>query len=392
MTRLLDLPDELLSAVIEDLQPDTTAATITQQTLPFYRWEEMYHRMIEQNPSQQLKTLHSLLLTSHRLNRLVQPIFYRDICVRDSFGKNRLHDLKWTLEKDPSLKEHILSACIPCNESIVEVYEFFWLPNIETLSILKFNDWEPLLFDNDSHIGTSPLKFLNLIACGAHEEALAAVLSWPAALEVLHYDAEQGEWDGHYEGHPMKEWTCAAFVRTLYPQKATLRELTLTRPPLVHEGLGNGRRIDLSDFDALTTLRIHHVFLCGIDDRQEAWRALPRSIEVLEVFYDDTDLTQFLEEGDSNTYDPFLLALVRHKTIHLPHLRSVSINSPEHMWDSEGERQLPAGPWTPPSSVSSEFEAAGVKLEVWIGYVDAPDWKRMNFPQVLERPCKGRCV
>lgn len=379
MGQLLDLPDELLSAIIEYLQADINTTTIMQQTLPFHRWEEMYHRVSEQAPLPQQKPLFSLLLASSRLNRLLKPILYRDICVRNSFAKNRLDDLKWTLEKDPNLKENISSAVVSCNESILDAFPFFWFPNIEKLNILEFNDWEPLLFHENSHIGTSPVKTLNLIACGAHEEALAAVLSWPAALEVLHYDAQQGEWDGHY-GQPVNEWTCAAFVRTLHPQKATLRELTLTRPPLVHEGLGNGPRIDLTDFDALATLRIHHVFLCGIDDRHEAWRALPRSLEVLEVFYDDTDLTQFLEEGDSDAPDPFLLALVRHKRIHLPHLRLLSINSPEIMWDSEGEKELPAGPWTPPLSVASEFETAGVKLDVWIGYVDPPDWKRMKLP------------
>lgn len=391
MARLLDLPDELLSAIIAYLHADSTATTtITQRTLPFHRWAEMYHRVIEQIPSLPLENLRSLLLVCRRLNRFVKPIFYHDICIRDSFPKNRLDDLQWTLEKDPSLREHIFSVVVPCSESILEAYPFFWFPNIEQLSILKFNDWEPLLFHDDSHIGTSPVRVLHLIACGAHEEALAAVLSWPAALAVLHYDTEQGEWGGHYEGQPVYEWTCAAFVRTLQPQKATLRELTLTRPPLVHEGLGNGPRIDLTGFNALVTLRIYHVFLCGVDDRHEAWRALPRSLEVLEVFYDDTDLTQFRDEGDSYAPDPWLLALVRHKRMHLPYLRSVSINSPECIWDSDREEELPAGPWTPPSSVTSEFAAAGVKLDVWIGYVDPPDWKRMKFPQVLERPRK-RC-
>lgn len=59
--------------------------------------------------------------------------------------------------------------------------------------MLRFNDWEPKEFEDDSHVGTSPVIALDLIGYGAHEEALGAVLSWPAALEVLHYDAEQGE-------------------------------------------------------------------------------------------------------------------------------------------------------------------------------------------------------
>lgn len=67
---------------------------------------------------------------------------------------------------------------------------------------------------------------MRLIECGAHEQALAAVLSWPAALEELQYDACQGAWGGHYEDEPVPDWECAAFVRALQPQKATLKDLT----------------------------------------------------------------------------------------------------------------------------------------------------------------------
>ncbi|KAJ5625179.1 hypothetical protein N7510_001488 [Penicillium lagena] len=392
MGRLLDLPDELLSTIIDHIQDDTTGTiTTTLETLPFHQWGELYERAVGQKPSQRIKNLHSLLITSRRFNRLLKPIFHRDICVHDRFGDDRLDQLHRTLEKDPGIEEHILSAIVPCNYIFtLNVYRFFWFPNIETLSIVKFKDWEPLEFENDSHVCTSPVKALNLISCGAHEKALAAVLSWPAGLEVLHYDADQGEWEGHLEDEPVNSWTCAAFVRTLQPQQATLRELTLTRPPLEHEGLFNGPRIDLSEFTALTTLRIYHVFLCGWDDPRSAWRALPRSLEALEVFYDDTELTQFLEEGESEAYDPFFLALVRHKKTHLPHLLTVSINSPEGIWDDERDGFKPGGPWMPPPSLAHEFETAGVKLDVWIGPMAGPQWERTDISLVFERPRK-RC-
>lgn len=167
------------------------------------------------------------------------------------------------------------------------------------------------------------------------------MLSWPAALEELQYDACQGAWGGHYEDEPVPDWECAAFVRALQPQKATLKDLTLTRPPLAHEGLFNGPRIDLSDFTALTTLRIYHVFLCGVDDPREAWRGLPRHLEVLEVYYDDTELVRFQEEGRHDSFDPFLLGLIRHKDTHLPHLRRVAVNSPEKKYDYEAKQRLP---------------------------------------------------
>ncbi|KAJ5652432.1 hypothetical protein N7507_009858 [Penicillium longicatenatum] len=208
-------------------------------------------------------------------------------------------------------------------------------------------------------IGKSPVKALNLIRCGAHEEALATVLSWPAALEVLHYDVEQGEWDGFID-EPDRRWTCAAFVRTLQPQKGSLKELTLTRPWLDHEGLFNGPRIHLRDFTALTTLRIYHVFLCGEDDPLEAWRSLPRSLEELEIFYDDSDLTTFEE-------DEFLSGLLVHKEEHLPRLRRISIASPEIIWDTETQECKPARRWSPPPPLAHALEIAGLTLDVQLG-------------------------
>ncbi|KAJ6103751.1 hypothetical protein N7486_003973 [Penicillium sp. IBT 16267x] len=374
MARLLNLPDELIVVIVNYLQADKE-----QTTLPFYNWGDAYKSAIERGPPQRIKDLRSLCLVSRPFNNLLKPTFYRNICVREDTFRNHPRDkLLRALESDPNLEEHIVSAIVPCKDSIYDVHRFFWFPNIQALSILRFNDWEPLEFEDDSHVGTSPVTALNLISCGAHEEALAAVLSWPAALKVLHYDAEQGEWDGHCGDEAAKSWTCAAFVRTLQPQKETLNELTLTRPWLDHEGLGNGPRIDLSDFTALTTLRIYHVFLCGVDDPLEAWRSLPRSLEELEVFYDDWDLTRFDE-------DEFLRGLLANKKEHLPQLRTVSINSPEPTWDSETEEFKPAGPWTPPSPLARAFETAGVTLDVCLGPIEPPTFEELDIPRLLEQ-------
>ncbi|RAO64697.1 uncharacterized protein BHQ10_000709 [Talaromyces amestolkiae] len=361
-------------------------AETTQTSLPFYNRGDVYRCLVEQNPPQRIKDLRSLCLVSARLNNLLKPVLYRNVCVRkNGFRSQPLNQLKWSLENDPKLEEYIISAVIPCNDSIYDVYRFFWFPNIEALSIHRFNDWEPLEFEDDSHIGTSPITVLNLIDCGAHEEALATVLSWPAALEVLHYDAEQIEWEGHYGDEPAKSWTCAAFVRALQPQKATLRELTLSRPWLEHEGLGNGPRIDLHDFTALTTLRIYQVFLCGLEDPLEAWSSLPRSLERLDVFYDDTDLTRFDE-------DDFLRGLLAHKKEHLPHLRTVSINSPEQIWDSDTEEFKSTGQWTPPYPLAQAFKTAGMDVEIWLGPVERPKVDKLDIPQFLEPPRKKHCL
>lgn len=215
---------------------------------------------------------------------------------------------------------------------------------------------------------------------------LYIVLSWPAALKRLHYDAEQVEWDGHRGDEPAKEWTAAAFVRTLQTQKSTLEELIMTRPWLVHEGLGNGPRINLSEFEALKTLRIYHVFLCGWDDRFGVWRDLPPNLEVLEVFYDDIELTKFQNEYDPDRYDTFLADLIRHKRSHLPHLHTVTIYSPERLDDSEEDdkgREALTGLWELPSSLASETEAAGIKLKVWLGANDSLPWDNTEVLRYL---------
>lgn len=358
MVQFLDLPDELILVIVSYVQAEKG-----QGNLPFYKWGDLYERAIKQDQPQHKKDLRSLYLVSRRFYRLLKRNYYENICVREGPSHNHpLDRLKRTLRDEPNLQKFIVSAVVPCTTSLYDFFCFYWFPNIQTLSILHFKPMDS--WEDESglrqFIGKSPITALNLIRCGAHEEALATILSWPAALEVLHYDVEQVEWDGIYDDEPDKGWTCAAFVRTLQPQMGSLKELTLTRPWLVHEGLFNGPRICLKDFTALTTLRIYHVFLCGTDDPLEAWRSLPHSLEELEIFYDDWDLTTFEE-------DKFLLGLLVHKEEHLPNLRRISIASPEVMWDTEKEECKPAGRWSPPPPLAHALEIAGLALDVQLG-------------------------
>ncbi|KAJ6120828.1 hypothetical protein N7523_005108 [Penicillium sp. IBT 18751x] len=383
MAGLSDLPNEIVLLIVEYLQ-----AGIQQDKVqvPFYRLANAHSYAIDHDPPRIIGYLRSLILLCRRFHALLTPILYRDILVRDYAlgGATRPRDqLNWTLEQNPVLDELINSAFISCagphdDRSIYRLVPFFWYASMHTLTIHQFNDWAPLEFDDDSHVGTSPVESLRLIECGAHEEALAAVLSWPAALRYLLYDVEQVEWFGHIGDEPAKEWTAAAFVRTLQSQKSTLEELVMTRPRLDHEGLGNGPRINLSEFTALKTLRIYHVFLCGWDDPFGVWRDLPPNLEVLEVFYDDTDLTRFQNEYVPERYDTFLPDLIRHKRTHLPRLHTVTIYSPERpdAFDDEGQDEQEDLPslWELPPSLASETEAAGINLKVWLGVDDLTNW------------------
>ncbi|KAJ5676863.1 uncharacterized protein N7477_002496 [Penicillium maclennaniae] len=359
MANLLDLPNEIVLLIVDYLQ-----AGIQQEKVqvPFYRLADAHRYAIDHDPPRIIGYLRSLILLCRRFHALLTPILYRDILVRDyAFGGARRprDQLNQTLEQNPVLDEHINSAFISCagphdGDSIYPLVPFFWYASMHSLTIHQFNDWVPLEFDDDSHVGTSPVEYLRLIDCGAQEEALASVLSWPAALKYLLYDVEQGEWFGHVGDEPAKEWTAAAFVS------------------------GNGPRINLSEFTALKTLRIYHVFLCGWDDRVGVWRDLPPNLEVLEVFYDDTDLTGFQNEYDPDRYDTFLPDLIRHKRTHLPRLHTVTIYSPERpdAFDDEGQDEQEDLPslWELPPLLASETEAAGITLKVWLGVDDLTNW------------------
>lgn len=400
MAGLLDLPSEVILIIVEYLQSQSHEKGVL---VPFYWFGDAYRETIfEHDQPHKAKDLYSLLLTSRQLKPLLQPIFYRDIFVRSYrprsnrsqnsarrfFGnyeiqsyahlappedwseKRPFDQLIWSLENIPSLRNLIVTAMVPCVESSAMYYvsALFWFPNMKNLTVYHFRDWEELEFENNAHVGTSVVEELRLISCGAHEEALAAVLSWPKALKTLHYDAEQGEWDGHYEGQSVKEWTCEAFVRTLQPQKETLEELVMTRPRLVHEGLHNGPPIQLRDFSALKVLRIYHVFLCGFDALDGISTRLPPNLEFLEVWYDDTELWKFLvEHNDEPPYDRFLEILVRDKKSHLPKLNKVTVYTDENLYDSDNIEELEAGRWELPAFLAHDADEAGIEINVWLG-------------------------
>lgn len=155
MARLLDLADELILAIIAHLQLDA-AARITP--VPFYESGERYIEATKRNPSRFTKDLRALLLSCRRLQGLLKPIFYRDICVRQVFGTNPLQQLTQAFEHDKSLEEYIVSAIVPCWDSILDVYSFFWFANIRTLTVLLFMDWEPLEFEDGHMSATRPSR------------------------------------------------------------------------------------------------------------------------------------------------------------------------------------------------------------------------------------------
>lgn len=368
MVRLLNLPDELLVAIIDYVQTGDSITSFMLNTSTAYQKRELIRRVNGKPPPQRVKDMLSLLLVSRRFHRMSRPIFYRDICVR--LNATREEHLSRTLEEDPSLEARIRSVTVSCrHERILNfVHRFFWLPRIETLTILAFGDQKHLKLENDSRIGTSPVKALNLRFCTAHMDALADVLSWPARLEVFHY---HGGAASRFTQDPRDEWTYSDFGRTLQPLKTTLRNLTIPERPKNSEEyyLQSEPCIDLRDFTALTTLRIYEVY-----DPTEVLRVLPPSLEVLEISHDteravrQEGVVLELEEVARDTIEPFLFGMLRYKHAHVPCLLSVRIISDEISWPEEGlDDPEDWDPWTPPSSLVQQYEEAGVKLRVRIG-------------------------
>jgi hypothetical protein len=384
MARLLDLSDEIILLIVGYLQ-----ATNQQIALRFYELADAHHcavhpYYVDHYPPQGLKSLQSLLLASRRLNNVLTPIFYRDVFILPYHYNCKTAPLKLfkrSVQQNPSLSEYIISASFrdrrPRDGSIGDAIPFFWFDNIQTLTIHDFDEPEPLQFVNDSHIGTSPVKCLRLLECDAHKEALATVLSCPAALKILHYDPRPKDPDPGYWGddsdEPSEEWPAAAFVHALQSQKTSLEELILTHPC----GLDLGPPIDLSSFEVLKTLRIYQSFLAGWDVIYTVWQDLPQNLEVLEVFY---DVDPFLSERDDEPYDNLLPDLIRHKRTHFPRLHSVTIYDGS---GSDSSEHLPE-PWPLPSSLASKAEAAGIKLIVWLGLRNEPNFEGIDVFELLK--------
>jgi hypothetical protein len=263
------------------------------------------------------------------------------------------------------LKELIYFLDIP-GDDIIDVSSVCWLPNLHTVHIRSYRDWDPPEFGDRSHERTCGISVLHLSDCGAHEGALTELLSWPIELEELWYQVDQGEWAGHSDDHPYHDWECAAFVRALHCQKECLTSLTFTRTPIVHEGLGDGPKVDLHEFTKLTTLRIFGVFLMG-DDARPLLETLPPNLEELEVYYDDTSYVEFLQD----VHNQWLMDLADWKEAHFKSLRRVSVSTGENglMYvDDDDERagdEVAVPPrWKPPTHWKEKFEAIGVELRI----------------------------
>ncbi|KAL2011249.1 hypothetical protein VTN00DRAFT_3967 [Thermoascus crustaceus] len=362
MARLLDLPDELILSILSILVQDYAAS---QKLSTFNNWAREYEQTSTE-AHQLAQQLYSLPLSCRRLANIVTSFLYRDVwlnrcCRGDCWKHPRLEQSTRSLRDNRNLGQFIVSVAVPCGKSITSVLPLFWLPNIHTLTLFNFEDEKAPGFEDYSHEGTSPVKVLCLIECCAEEAPLAAVLSWPQKLDELHYDVEQYEWSETREAMTLRDWECDTLVRSLQPQKESLQCLTFTRASPEGDRLRSVRTVNLKNFVFLKTLRIYQVFLISHERFPLPWARLPRNLEVLEIYHDDTDdiFTPDHEE------DPYIIEIARHKEQYLPMLRKVTVGSWEDIYGDNGQ-EIPLGLWTPSTAVSAEFERAQIELTIFI--------------------------
>ncbi|KAL3492300.1 hypothetical protein BJX62DRAFT_236332 [Aspergillus germanicus] len=435
------LPEDILHLIIQHILNDKDDSTNPPLFYEVAKWSKKATE--SQKCSQRTRTLRSLMLTSQHLYAFVKPLFYRDIVVPEwHIGKQRHVTWMFYQTLNAELTQHIHSAVINTSHfkgydpSIpvfagryqLAVYEspdergsnpvelsallgtlLFWSPNLRKLTVVEFNAWYALPEGGTEnplwHPGTSPLTHLGLMDCGAKEAALTSLLAWPRALQTLHYDADQGACAMHYHEEPEEEeeteWTCAAFVRALRAQKATLSELLLTRKTPECERMYRGPRIDLSEFSALRVLKIFEVFLTGVEPEEHTWRGVPPNIELLEVFYDDasyqgvrffegypedrfSDREQAYSEYEDEDEDRdrraeveveewwdglWLSALLVERVMGgFPSLKTVRIYTTEGepgTWFNEN-RERKRRLWKLPRCIKDSARQADVKVEVWL--------------------------
>lgn len=97
----------------------------------------------------------------------------------------------------------------------------------------------------------------------------------------------------------------------------------------------------------------------------------------------------FLDDDPDDPDEPYDLSLhdlITDKRTHFPHLHSVTIYSREMPETADGygtgwTEHLPEL-WPLPSSLASEAEAAGIKLVVWLGLREGPNFEDLDFDVV----------
>jgi len=326
MARLLDLPDELLEAIVaEGLSFQDELSTPLQPCQPFtyIAWAKRATQAAEVI-AQTNYLLRQLILTCRRLYNLLQPMLYRQInTIRSAPLLNRFVR---TFESSHALASNINSVTT-FDVSLAGAMPLFYLPSITSVKLIRAHvrGYQGVRDGAPNHM--SPVESISLIACGATDEKLSELFKWPRSLKSLAYEINQSVLAAESSTLDLsRKYNCNTFVQALFHHRSSLEKLTFTRT----EGC---RRIcdvplNLSKFTALKTLSTTHAFLIsGSVHERSIPRRLPPSLEELQIYYDEADRGGWCAMGAG--FRHWLVPLLRQKTGRLPRLRKVDLITPE---------------------------------------------------------------
>jgi len=374
MTRLLDLPDEILDMIVKHYLLEFRFDG--GQRL----WSPWHAIPPSQLQSSLASNLNHLVKTSKRFHNLYQSLLHTNVAF--SISEHELSKFLRTVEQSPALV-HITVSFYARFATLEDIMSLFSLPNINALAIKSIHKWEvPVL--NPSQYHKSTVQHLYLPSCAEGGSCPSDTLAYPAALKSLEY--EHDYYQSAESRHPY--WTSDTLMDALSHHRTTLERLTLTRTKTAAAQIVDRPAIDLSTYTALKSLSITW-FMLQLDDQQweqECYKRMPPLLEHLQVLYDEG-------EDDYNTVLDeewiWLKGVLRNKAA-LPALKKIDIVScevpyvdsdddpdydegeyycqrPYRRWATAAQLEA-AEAWTLPSDVMDLAADAGIELGVTLGY------------------------
>jgi len=329
MPTLLDLPSEIILKIVSCLPaawlsdpdysndwkglPVFSDAHDSKKINRYLRFSDWTRRLRENTMlgMESNEDVFMLMQTCTRLLDLLRPILHQNtIMAYSRLDKRRkgpykchwrLHDMPplRSLSKTPVVRSWIKNLTIApgydehaksrITLGLLELTAIFNLPCLQTLTIQGFAGTRGEEIDKVLRDGFSSVNTLQLPRCEASEEEVAYLLQLPHTLKELAYE-RVGDVpstfnevvfisdDGEYSG-------TAKLNEALRKHVITLDTLTITREDTFLQEPWFPR-MQLHDFTALTTLRILSSYLIGNDSNNELEKALPKSLQILEVTYD----------------------------------------------------------------------------------------------------------
>lgn len=275
MARIVDLPNENLLQIASHL----SAPTLFLSNGPFFLWTQALKEHASTTNAVN-KDIKSLIMCCRKLYAGLSQLLYDQI---PSLSIPRLQNLERTLQTQPGLARNITFVDVADYDLdlLDHVQFFFWLPSIKSICLTGFCAWRPLGLK--SKFGTSPVEKLYLRECGAHDQALTEMFSWPRKLKELWFEWECYRGQNDY-------LTSRAVASAALVQAENLEKLVITRDGPGESRVRNDSQYTLNGtkLQRLRELCISKHYLVGEYDTS-CWDEIPPNIESLEIFYDQYD-------------------------------------------------------------------------------------------------------